>query len=274
MNVSVTGEPFAPGDLSLTPTDILLVAAGVPAAAAAAARFALRRVRLSPLGVTRRVTPPAPRSRRVIPLLAGLGWLAAELSIGHSQSADSKTLTYLLAFLLILAGTGHRRTVADHGRAQVMAKLALRHASRPAMLIAGRRLADNPRGAFRTISGLILALFVTTVAVGVITTSIDSQRPSSGTAASDTLVDHFYAMTAAQTVTSVASIPDAVLAGLRTIRSVYAVTVIHADPLARRGGNNGPDSYSFAWPGLRAPSCPAPRCSAAARAGLRSRRSG
>jgi hypothetical protein len=40
VNVSFTGEPFAPGDLSLTLADILLVAIGVPASAAAAARAA------------------------------------------------------------------------------------------------------------------------------------------------------------------------------------------------------------------------------------------
>jgi hypothetical protein len=230
-HVSFTGEPFAPGDLGLHLADILLVAAGIPAAAAVSARIALRRVRLSPLGVTRRATPPAPRAWRVIPLLAGLGWLAAELGIARSQSANSKTLTYLLAFLLILAGlivAGPWLTMAG---SRLMARLALRRASRPAMLIAGRRLADDPRGAFRTISGLILALFVTTVAAGVITTSIAAQRPGSGTAASDTLVDHFYAATKTQTVTSVASVPAAVLTRLGTVRGVHAVTVIYADPL-------------------------------------------
>jgi hypothetical protein len=52
-------------------------------------------------------------------------------------------------------------------------------------------------------------------------------------------------VTAAQTVTSVASVPGAVLAGLRTIRGVYAVTVIHTSPFARHAANNSPDSDSF-----------------------------
>ena len=74
-HISFTGQPFAPGDLSLHLADILLVAIGIPAAAAASARVALRRVRLSPLGVARRATPPAPRAWRVIPLLAAwAGW--------------------------------------------------------------------------------------------------------------------------------------------------------------------------------------------------------
>ena len=53
----------------------LLVALGIPVAAAVVARLALRRVTISPLGVSRRVTPPPPRAWRLIPLLAGLAEL-------------------------------------------------------------------------------------------------------------------------------------------------------------------------------------------------------
>ena len=50
------------------------------------------------------------------------------------------------------------------------ARIMARRTSRPGALIAARRLADNPRAAFRAVSGLVLALFITTVAVAVITT--------------------------------------------------------------------------------------------------------
>jgi hypothetical protein len=73
--IPFTGSPFFPSDLSLGPLGILLVALGVPAGAAVAAGLALRRVRISPLGVTRRVTPKPPRAWRLIPLLAGIGEL-------------------------------------------------------------------------------------------------------------------------------------------------------------------------------------------------------
>jgi len=242
-HISFTGQPFAPGDLSLHLADILLVAIGIPAAAAASARVALRRVRLSPLGVARRATPPAPRAWRVIPLLAGLGWLAAELGIARSQGMNGKTLSYLLAFLLIVAGLVIAGPWLTMTGSRLMARLALRRASRPAMLIAGRRLADDPRGAFRAISGLILALFVTTVAAGVITTSIDTQRPGSGTAASDTLVDHFYAATAARAVTSVPAVPATVLARLSAVPGARGVAVIYADSLARPAAPA--DSFHF-----------------------------
>ncbi|MGB6576440.1 MAG: FtsX-like permease family protein, partial [Streptosporangiaceae bacterium] len=51
------GEPFFPADMALSLPDILVVAIGVPVAAAVAARLALRRVHISPLGVARRTTP-------------------------------------------------------------------------------------------------------------------------------------------------------------------------------------------------------------------------
>jgi hypothetical protein len=71
--VPFTSKPFFPADLSLSLPDILVVAIGVPAAAVA--RLALRRVHISPPGVTRRVTPKPPPAWRALPLLAGLAEL-------------------------------------------------------------------------------------------------------------------------------------------------------------------------------------------------------
>ena len=58
-HVPFTGAPLAPGDLSLHGIDIVLVVIGVPVAAVVSARLALRRVQISPLGVTAAsVVPP------------------------------------------------------------------------------------------------------------------------------------------------------------------------------------------------------------------------
>ncbi|WP_376771114.1 ABC transporter permease [Rhizomonospora bruguierae] len=54
----------------------------------------------------------------------------------------------------------------------VGSRLLARRTRRPATLIAARRLADNPQAGFRSISGLVLALFVASVAVGVIGTIV------------------------------------------------------------------------------------------------------
>ena len=77
------GQPFFPAELTLSLPDILVVAIGVPVAAAVAARLALRRVHISPLGVARRATPKPPRAWRVVPLLAGLAELGFWTVHGH-----------------------------------------------------------------------------------------------------------------------------------------------------------------------------------------------
>ncbi len=88
--IPFTGVPFYPADLSLRPLDMLAVAVGVPLAAAVAARLALRRVRISPLGVSRRVTPRPPRAWRLIPLVLGLIELAWYVVIVPDPVVDGR----------------------------------------------------------------------------------------------------------------------------------------------------------------------------------------
>ena len=165
-SVPFTGAPFFPADLALSLPDVLLVALGVPLAAAIVSLLALRRVRISPLGVTRRVTPKAPRAWRVLPLLAGVGLLGFVVVHGRPPTTPGQIQVFLPAFILIMAGlvtAGPWLTLAG-------ARLMARRTSRPGTLIAARRLADNPKAGFRAVSGLVLALFITTVAVALITT--------------------------------------------------------------------------------------------------------
>jgi hypothetical protein len=246
---SFTGEPFAHGDLSLRLADVLAVAIGVPVAAAVAARIAMRRVQISPLGVTRRVTPPAPRAWRVIPLLAGIAELAYFARAGHPRSINGQILAGFLGFLLTMAGV----VIAGPWLTMVGSRVLARCTSRPATLIAGRRLGDNPRAAFRSISGLVLALFITSVTVGVTTTILaDQGAPSQRLGVNDVLADSFIvnATASGQPISDVAAVPGAVMARLRSIRGVRAVAVIHTDPGAatspRQNQNNEPGLVSCA----------------------------
>ena len=228
---SFTGEPFAPGDLSLRLPDVLVVAIGVPVAAAVAARIAMRRVQISPLGVTRRVTPAAPRAWRVIPLLAGLAELAYFAGAGHPKSSNGQIEAYFLGFLLMMAGV----VIAGPWLTMVGSRVLARRTSSPATLIAGRRLGDNPRAAFRSISGLILALFITSVAVGITTTILaDHGAPSDRPGVTDVLADSFIVNETAsgQPISAVAAVPGSVMTRLRSIRGVREVAVIHTDPAA------------------------------------------
>jgi hypothetical protein len=160
------GQPFFPGELSLSLPDILAVAVGVPVFAAVAARLALRRVHISPLGVARRATPKPPRAWRVVPLLAGLAELGFWTIHGHPASIPGQIQAFASSFALILVGL----FIAGPWLTMAAARAMARWTSRPGTLIAARRLADDPRAAFRAVSGLVLALFITTVAVAAITT--------------------------------------------------------------------------------------------------------
>jgi hypothetical protein len=242
---SFTGEPFAPGDLSLRLPDVLVVAVGVPAAAAVAARIAMRRVQISPLGVARRITPPAPRAYRVIPLVLGIAELGYFARAGHPGSVGGQILTVFLGFLLTMVGV----VVVGPWLTMVGSRVLARCTSSPAALIAGRRLGDNPKAAFRSVSGLILALFITSVAVGITTTVLADQGwPSQRTGLNGILADSFIvnATASGQPITAVGAVPGSVMARLRSIRGVSAVAVIHTDP----GAATSPRQNQLDEPGL------------------------
>ena len=220
--IPFTGQPFFPGDLSLNIPDILLTALGVPAAAGMAARIALRRVHISPLGVTRRVTPQPPRAWRALPLLAGLADLGYYVAAGSPQSIPGQILAYVPGFALIVGGL----VLIGPWLTRIGAAALTRRTSHPAILIAARRLADDPKAGFRAVSGLVLTLFVTTVAVSVITT-IDANRgaPPPGQAAGATVLDQFMLEKA-----GVPPAPSAgMLAALNATSGTRATAVIHLD---------------------------------------------
>jgi hypothetical protein len=242
------GQPFFPADMSLSLADILAVAIGVPVAAAVAARLALRRVHISPLGVARRATPRPPRAWRVLPLLAGLAELGFFVVRGAPASPGDEIWALLSGFLLIIVGL----IIAGPWLTMAAARVMARRTSRPGALIAARRLADDPRAAFRAVSGLVLALFITTVAVVGITTqdakdSTQFATPAAAAVVTDQLTASAMFVTsvepaaAARTGSAAPAAPAAPAAGpaapaaplvarLRDIPGVQGVVVVRADP--------------------------------------------
>ena len=228
------GEPFFPADMALSLPDILAVAIGVPVAAAVAARLALRRVRISPLGVARRTTPRPPRAWRVLPLLAGLAELGFFVVHGTPATAGGEVWALLSGFLLIIVGL----VIAGPWLTMAAARVMARRTSRPGALIAARRLADDPKAAFRAVSGLVLALFITTVAVVGITTQDAKDLTQSATpAAAAVVMDQLAAsgfFSSAQEPAAAGAGPAApaapLAAQLRGIPGVQGVVVVRAVP--------------------------------------------
>jgi hypothetical protein len=233
--IPFVGEPFFPAELTLSTVNILAVVIGVPVAAAVAARLALRRVHISPLGVARRVTPQPPRAWRVLPLLAGLAELGFWTVHGHPASVPGQIDAFVSSFLLIIVGL----VVAGPWLTMATARGMARWTSRPGTLIAARRLADDPKAAFRAVSGLVLALFVTTVAVVAITTQDAKNVVRWGTVAeshvvTDQVADQSSSVAFQGTELSTGAGPAAAAAPLSarllSIHGVQGVMVVRAVP--------------------------------------------
>jgi hypothetical protein len=236
-SIPFVGQPFFPSELSLSLRDILAVAIGVPVAAAAAARLALHRVHISPLGVARRATPKPPRAWRILPLLAGFAVLGFFIVHGKPASPSAQVLAFVPGYLLIIVGL----IVAGPWLTMAAAKVMARHTSRPETLIAARRLADDPRAAFRAVSGLVLALLITTAAVVAITTQDAVDGTNGGSAAEANVLtdqladqqlgnDYNYLGGAAMTGASSATSAAPLTARLSGIPGVHGVVVVRAIP--------------------------------------------
>jgi DNA-directed RNA polymerase specialized sigma24 family protein len=236
VTVDFTGTPFFLGDLSLTATDVLMVAIGVPVAAALSARIALRRVQISPLGVTRRTTPRPPRAYRLVPLVAGFLELAWFIGRDPRTSAG-QVRAFLPGALLVLGGI----VLAGPWLTMTGARFMARRTGRPAPLVAGRRLSDDPKAGFRAVSGLVLALCVTSATVGIIGALVAERGlPHGNRQIRDTLIGDYLRFDRQGPHGTVSTSPDSLLAALRSVPGVSGVTVIHTDPGPGPGALGGP----------------------------------
>ena len=227
-SIPFTGAPFYTSDLTPTLLDIVAVAIGVPLASALAARLALRRVIISPLGVTRRVTPTAPKAWRLLIPLAGIAELGYFAANGRPATISGQIFAYLAGVLVTMIGL----VVAGPWLTMTGARVLARRANRPASLIAARRLADNPHAGFRAISGLVVSLFVATGAMAIIISmnlGRSGQHTDTAPAKSSvvaTLIDYG----AHSVTTPVRHVPAGIAVRLRHTPGVLQISTLHATP--------------------------------------------
>ncbi|MFI2206955.1 FtsX-like permease family protein [Streptomyces sp. NPDC020192] len=219
--IPFTGQRFFPSDLTLSASQALGVGLGVPMAAAIAARLALHRVTISPLGVARRVTTRPPRAWRLIPLLAGLAELAYFIG-RRPATGNGQAAAYLPGFLVAMLGL----VIAGPWLTMTAARAVARRTRRPAALIAVRRLADDPKAGFRAVSGLVLALFVTTATVSIIGTINHYRGTLDGDPQTRTVIEDGSLGEAPLT----GGVPAGLLTQVRAIPGVKGLAVVHANP--------------------------------------------
>jgi ABC-type antimicrobial peptide transport system permease subunit len=242
--IPFSGEPFFTVDLRLSWAEVLAIGLGVPLAAAAVSLWSLRRVRISPLGVTRHVTPRPPRARRLVPLVVSL------LALGLARYWDGQGVVAQWTIVACFAAVAVGLMIAGPWLTLVGARLLSRIARRDAALIAGRRLADDPGRAFRAISGLVLAVFVGTVFVGVVGTAITMAAGATGSR-----VLPMDVMSAPVGLGAVAA--DEVMARLRAVDGVHAVVPVRIAPEGSEEGGGTTLVAAGDWRALGA-AVPAP----------------
>ena len=138
------------------PAAVLLFAA-IQVVGAAAALVAMRRLTISPLGVQRRSAVPPPTARRLAPL--GLAVVALLAAVAWYRTDPGRSLP-LAAAGLAFAGVVGGIALAGPWLTAIVGRSLHRLPGTAATLLAGRRLADDPRGSFGAIAGVIMAVFV------------------------------------------------------------------------------------------------------------------
>ncbi|WP_432865811.1 FtsX-like permease family protein [Microbispora rosea] len=177
--VRITGGRFFPDLVAPHAWQYAAVLGGVPVVAACAALWSLRRVRISPLGVARKTAASPPRAWRVVPLLVGLGMFAGPVY----RNGKPDELLAVVALVLIMVGL----MLAGPWLTMVAARLAARLTRGGATLLAARRLAADPKTAFRSVSGLVLAVFIGTTIAALVPAVVAGQQKVAGGTLNDVL---------------------------------------------------------------------------------------
>ena len=179
---ALIGTQYFESQLTPTVWGYLAMLVGVPVAAAVAALISLRRVQVSPLGVSRRATPKPPTFWRLATLVIGLGLYVYGLSKTTHKSIGAPAYPGLLVTMIGLVIAGPWLT-------SVASRLFGRLIPGSSALLSTRRLADNPKTAFRSVTGLVLAVFLGTM-VGTLVPAVNATEatPTAG-ALSNVLLD-------------------------------------------------------------------------------------
>lgn len=173
--INIDGSPFFPADLRLTWWSAALVGAGVPALSALAAVLSLRAVQLSPLGVTRQATRKRAAWWRFVPLAAGAVSFVVTLPVLTSAAGDGAVWALAAVMALLIVGI----IVIGPWLTTGVGTLLIRTGRRAGTLLAGHRLTADPAASFRAISGLVLAVFLVTLA-STLSAATTAQLPDRG----------------------------------------------------------------------------------------------
>lgn len=156
-HIELAGHGWYAADLRPSPVINLVIVAGVVVLATIAALDGMRQIVISPLGVARRSRPQHVRwLLRLVGAAVGIAVFSIVSSVMQYGPAEVMGIVFaigVLALFMVIALIGPVVVRA-------VASRMVRRARTPAALIAGRRLLDDPKSAFRPLTGVVLAVFV------------------------------------------------------------------------------------------------------------------
>lgn len=159
--VPVNGSRMFIEDLNAGPGMTSMVVVLVVVASALVAARSTIRAGIGPLGVTRAMQERTPRWWRALPLASGLAGMVLAASISKAGSVWVSLLLIagfaLTSFGIVLIGPWLTRLTSS---------LGLRSARSAAAVIAASRIRQTPVATFRSVSGLVIAVFMVSAFCG------------------------------------------------------------------------------------------------------------
>lgn len=160
VNPNASSLPFFVTDFTPQFLGFAAIAIIVPAIAAVAGLLSLRKVHVSPIGISRHLVTKQPTFRRILPFIAGVILFIFSTVQMHQYVNKDLPMEYgvllFAGFVLIVAGI----VVAGPWLTLYLARLLAKRTGRAYTLLATRRLAHDPQTAFRSVSGVIVAVFI------------------------------------------------------------------------------------------------------------------
>lgn len=152
--IPIDGGRWYVSDLWAGAPWMLAVAVAVPVLVAVSALIGLRGVVISPLGVARRVKTKGLKAVRLVVFAV----LAVAFMVGTNVVGGDMIAVAVLIGLF--AGTLAAVNLAGPWIVQKLGRVLARTARGPSRLLAARRLADDPKSAWRAVAGVAIAGFV------------------------------------------------------------------------------------------------------------------
>ncbi|WP_166791788.1 FtsX-like permease family protein [Cryobacterium frigoriphilum] len=175
--VSVDDGVFFPSDLAVTPLTAVTVVAVTVAASAITAGGRIRRAGIGPLGQTKQQAEKTPSLLRLVPFAGGLGILiATTVAVLAGLPVPRVGTLVVIGFTITTVGL----LVAGPYLTLLAGGIMARRSKTAAGVIAGNRIRRTPVATFRSVSGLVVAVFMVSVFAGAATTADQGVAPGDG----------------------------------------------------------------------------------------------